>query len=132
MKAKVIIPIACVVVCIAGYFGWKTETFQKNAFPKKYWAKQVDTLKFGIATSNYLIRDLELELQKKHMTFGLELAQASNTAQQFGLDVNEARQDSMKEVQEEINALNKAIETLQESIEKTENLLRQARLEYSK
>jgi hypothetical protein len=131
-KFKIIIIIFCVSMCIAGYFGWKTETFQKNVFPKKYWGEQIDMFERSIRTDKYLIRSAKIELQKIHITLKFELAEASNTAQFLGTDVDKATQDRMKKVQGEINNVQREIEIFRESLKKNENLLRQARIEYSK
>ena len=120
------------IILIIGILIWRTDTFQREVFPKRYWYKEVKSLEQMIRIEEFTIKDFAIKLQKKQMTAGLDVAQQINTGVLAGMSAEEAREWAIREMRLEIDALTKAIRVSQEVLDRDSKRLRQARRELSK
>ena len=125
MKLKAII-LAIALVSAALYI-WKTDTFQRQVFPKDYWQEQVQSSQSAIELTRGMIRDAMIELKKLQMTAKLEIAQEVNLAKSMGMDTEEARKMAVEEIRKKIKELLEEIKMLRELLKEEERKLDQAK-----
>ena len=106
--------VILVAVIIAGYYIYKTDTFQRQFFPKRYWQEQVESTQSSINLANGMLRDTAIELVKLQMTAPLKVAQEINFAKSTGMDVYKARKMAVDEIKIKVNVLRDQIKTLRD------------------
>ena len=67
-KPITIVLISISTLTIAGYLVWKSDTFQKNVYPnrywKKYWLSNINYLNNNIESNKYNINEAEIEIKR--------------------------------------------------------------------
>lgn len=119
-------------VVIIGVLIWRTDTFQREFFPKRFWQKQVRVSEEMVEGVEFTVRDFAIELQKKQMTAALDIKQQTNTMVFAGMSHEEARELAVKEIRTEIDALKETIRIQKEILSEERKRLREAKRELSK
>ena len=127
MKLRAVVILVLVAVIIAGYYIYKTDTFQRQFFPKRYWQEQVESTQSSINLANGMLRDTAIELMKLQMTAPLEVAQEINFAKSTGTNVDEARKMAVDEIKIKVNDLRDQIKALRELLEEEKKELEHAK-----
>jgi len=120
------------IILIIGILIWRTDTFQREVFPKRYWYKELKSLEQMIRIEEFTIKNFSIELQKKQITAELDVAQQINTGVLAGMSAEEARELAVKELRAEIDAKVKAISMLNEALNKDRRRLKEAKRELSR
>lgn len=121
-KWKLLLSLSCLSIFIAGYFIWNSDAFQREMFPKRYWAQRVADLESSIETTEWLVRNSLLEVQKKR----IEVAQAMNDYISMGSTQEEAK-ILAKEEYEHLGAALFLVKEYQEDRERYKQQLNEAR-----
>ena len=132
MTLKTKLLIITVVLVVAGYFTWQTETFQKAAFPVKYWTNEIKSLERVIKFNEGMIFSANISLKKIDLTAELEIADAAYSAESIGLTKQQAVEFEINNIKEEIKHYNNIIEQITEMNKNFNKKLTQATIELSK
>ena len=67
-KPITIVLISIFTLTIAGYLVWKSDTFQKNVYPnrywEKYWLRNINYLNNNIASNKYNINEAKIDIKR--------------------------------------------------------------------
>ena len=124
-----------IVIClavVAGYFIWSLDTFQRNFFPKKYWAEKVSILESQIRRDKGVLLIFTFSLRKKPDEMKSKVEEQMIIATAMGWNSKEAVDIVVKNEMLEIEKLKIILKKLTEDLEKSRQLLEQARREFSK
>ena len=124
--------LARTFIILFAIFVWRTDTFQKTAFPKRYWEQQVNTLESKVIISHGLLIEHMMALQNKSDTARSDFLKHYIDLKKRGLSNEEAGMLAGKIVQETIKASVMLIPILSENIGKDQTELEKARVELAK
>jgi len=115
-------------IILTAIFIWRTDTFQKTAFPKRYWERQVNTIECKIIISQGLLIEHMMALQNKLDTTRSDFLKHYRDLKKRGLSNEEAGMLAEKIVQQTTKAFVMLIPMLSENIKKDQTELEKARV----
>ena len=121
-----------IFIILAAIFVWRTDTFQKTSFPKRYWEQKVDTLESKLIISQCLLMEHMMALQNKRDTARSDFLERYIDLKKRGLSNEETAMLAWKIVQEAIKASTMLIPILSENIRIDQEELEKARVELAK
>lgn len=124
--------LTSIFIILAAIFVWRTDTFQKTAFPKRYWEQKVNTLKSKVIISQGLLIEHMMALQNRPDTARSDFLKHYIDLKKKSLSSEEAGMLAWKIVQETIKASATLIPILSENIGKNQTELEKARVELAK
>lgn len=119
-------------IILVAIFVWRTDTFQKTAFPKRYWEQKVNTLESKVIISQCLLIEHMMALQNKQDTARPDFLKHYIDLKKRDLSNEEAGMLAWKIVQETIKASAMLIPILSENIEEDQTELEKSRVELAK
>jgi len=132
MNTKRVWVLTSTFIILVAIFVWRTDTFQKTAFPKQYWEQKVNTLKSKVIINQGLLIELMMASQNKRATARSVFLKQYIDLKKKGLSNEEAGMLAWKIVQETIKGSAMLLPILSENIEKNQAELEKARVESAK
>jgi hypothetical protein len=115
---KIVIIFLSGVIIVAGYYIFKSDSFQRNFFPENYWQKVIESSESVIEFNNGLIRSAYRDLKKIQLTARIEIADSVDSAELTGLTKKDARDMAIQEIKDRIEENQQLIKELTEFNEK--------------
>lgn len=119
-------------IILTAIFIWRTDTFQKTAFPKRYWERKVNTIECKIIISQGLLIEHMMALQNKLDTARSDYLKHYRGLKERGLSNEEAGMLAEKIVQQTTEAFAMLIPMLNENIKKDQTELEKAQVKLAK
>lgn len=124
--------LTSILIILAAIFVWRTDTFQRTAFPKRYWERKVNTLNSKVIVSQGLLVEQMMVLQDKRRTARSDFLKCYIDLKKRGLSNEETAMLAWKIVQEGIEASVVLIPILSKNIRIDQEELKKARVELAK
>jgi hypothetical protein len=115
------------LVIVACCYIWKSDFFQKAAFPEKYWQKQVSALVKTIEFNEVFIRSAYRDIEKIQLTAQLDITDNIDSAEMLGMTKDAAIQDAEEEIKEDIEANRELIKEMSDTNSKLKQEMEQAK-----
>ena len=124
--------LTSIFIILAVIFVWRTDTFQKTSFPKRYWELKVNTLESKLIISQCLLIEHMMVLQNKRDTARSDFLKRYIDLKKRGLSNEETAMLAWEIVQETIKTSAMLISILSEKIRIEQKELEKARVELAK
>jgi len=129
---KLSVAFAMIVLLVVGFFVMRTDQVSKFISPKKYWINEIKKFESDIRTYDWLVQDSQLEMVKRQRVGEVDIAKEKLFAERFGMNVKDALDLAVDEVNQDLEKLNTEIESRKEILEEKRKLLQDANLEFAK
>lgn len=123
MKKRITLLFLGAFLGIILFYIWKSDSFQKQFFPKNFWQNRVKILEETVEFTKNLVDGFRIEYYKEAYFSEVEISQNANFYKLQGMNIEEAKRYARENKKKELDEM-------KELLNQEEKLLKEIKAEY--